>query len=62
MEGLRAYIPLALNRANMDSFLVLTPVLSDPLLELFDYEYTLEYVDSYPNADKFRYVAKEDAK
>jgi len=62
MDDLRVYIPLALSRANMDPFLVLTPVLSAPLVELFDYEFTLEYVDSYPDADKFRYVAKDSMK
>jgi hypothetical protein len=59
MKSLRVYIPIELSRTNMEPFLVLAPSLSDPLLELFDYEFLLEYVDSYPWADKYRFVAKK---
>jgi len=55
MEALRVYIPLKLSRANIKNrSLELTPALSEPLIELFDYKFALEYVDSYPNEDKFR--------
>ncbi len=56
MKSLRVYIPIELSRANMEPFLVLKPSLSDPLLELFDYKYELEYVDSYPWVDKYRLI------
>ena len=56
MTSLRVYIPISLSRANTAEFLELSPPLSDPLIELFDYEFTLEYVDSYPWADMYRLV------
>ena len=61
MTSLRVYIPIDLSRADMAEFLELAPPLSDPLIELFDYEFTLEYVDSYPWADKYRLIPKNSS-
>lgn len=58
IRSLRVYIPLELSRPNMvGPFHALRPSLSAPLLELFDDKFKLEYVESYPSADKYWVVA-----